>query len=89
MEPIPAEVVVRPDPPQQGKEGADSSSKRAVTTNERLELVAYTLMEPYNMSQFGIVLKTTKSKQSAKGSGPAFKSFQDFLNRKNHPVMSG
>ncbi len=58
-------------------------------TNDRLELIANTLMEPNNMRQFGIVLKTTAKGQAAKGSGPTFKSFQNFINQKNHPVLSG
>jgi hypothetical protein len=45
-----------------------------------------------NIRQFGIVLKTTAltaKGQAAKGSGPTFKSFQNFINQKNHPVLSG
>jgi hypothetical protein len=63
-------------------------SKRAVMTNDRLELIVNALMERNNMRQFRIVLRTTTKGQAAKGSGPTFKTFQNYINQKNHPVLS-
>ena len=78
-----------PELPLVAEDGAVPSSKRAVMTNDRLELIANTLMEPNNMRQFGIVLRTTAKGQAAKGSGPTFKAFQNYINQKNHTVLSG
>ncbi len=73
MNPYSGEASQTPDWSLHAEEVAVQSSKRAVMTNDRLELIASTLMEPNNMCQFGIVLKTTAKGQAAKGSGPTFK----------------
>ena len=75
MAAISAEGSERPDAPLQEKEPAAPTPRRAVVSDVRLALVAYTLMEPNNMRQYGIILKTTAVGQFAKGSRPVLKSF--------------
>ena len=70
-------------------EDAASASKRAKMTNDRIQLVANTLMEEGNMRQYGLILKSTAKGHSAKGSKEQLSKFAQFLNAKNHPVLQG
>jgi len=70
-------------------EDAASASKRAKMTNDRIQLVANTLMEEGNMRQYGLILKSTAQGHSAKGSKEQLSKFAQFLNAKNHPVLQG
>jgi hypothetical protein len=78
MNPISGEASQVPDPPLHAEEGALRSSKRAVMTNIRLEHIANTLMEPNNMRQFGIVVKTTAQGQAAKKFRTNIQKFSKF-----------
>ena len=83
MNPISGAPSQASDLPLVGEDSAILSPKRAVMTNDRLELVANTLMEPNNMRQFGIVLKTTPKGQAAQGSGPTFTSLRNHIPEKS------
>ena len=65
--------------------------KRALETNDRLELVANTLMLQDNMKQFGYMLGVTDKGRARKNSGKCIESFVKFLNntKPQHPVLAG
>jgi len=61
-------------------EDAKSGLKRAKMTNERLQLVANTLMLEGNMRQFGIILRSNAKGHAAHGSKKSFEAFAKSLN---------
>jgi len=63
--------------------------KRAKMTNERIQLVANTLMLEGNMRQFGHILRSNAKGHFAQGSKKYFEAFAKLLNSKNHPLLHG
>ena len=59
--------------------------KRAVMSNERLEIVASTLRVRANMKQFGHMLGVSKSGRARPSSNKFIADFAEFMNNSKHP----
>jgi hypothetical protein len=89
MEGPEASGVLDDDASQTLGEDAKPGLKRAKMTNERIQLVANTLMLEGNMRQFGHILKSNAKGHFAQGSKKYFEAFANLLNSKDHPLLRG
>ena len=72
-------------------EAGTSYERRAMMTNERLEMVANTILDETMMTQYGIVLDNTPKGGYKHGSDGFFKSLATFFNNQKpkHNMLIG